>query len=76
MWFRKRKIYFTNALPPPPVELIHWIQFESEDMDVGLEEVTNKDKNDKIGKVETFGAGFEAFFGGLEVLFRCCALCT
>ena len=89
MWFRKRKIYFTNALPPPPVELIHWIQFESEDMDVGLEEVTNKDKNDKIGKgnadictgyinntnnILGLGEGLFVFFKGLELLFQSCAL--
>ena len=76
MWFRKRKIYFTNELPPPPVELIHWIQFGSEDMDVDLEEVTNKDKNDKIeeGDAEIICTGLEAFFRGLEVLFQCCVL--
>ena len=71
-------MYFTNELPPPPVELIYWKQFGlgDMDMDVGLGETTNKDKNDKIGEVETFGAAFEAFFRGLEVLFQCCALCT
>lgn len=83
-------MYFTNELSPPPVELIHfihWSQFGTgdRDMDVGLEEVTNKvkneevtnkDKNDEIGGagLKAFGAGLEACFRGLEVLFQCCAL--
>lgn len=79
---KKRKMYFTNELPPPPVELIYWSQFGlgDMDMDVGLGETTNKDKNDKIGKGNAeiictgLGEGLLFFLKGLELLFQCCAL--
>ena len=71
-------MYFTNELPPPPVELIYWNQFGlgDMDMDVGLGETTNKDKNDKIGKgnAEIICTGLGEVFKGLELLFQCCAL--
>lgn len=84
-------MYFTNELPPPPVELIYWKQFGlgDMDMDVGLGETTNKDKNDKIGKgnaeictgyinntnnILGLGEGLFVFFKGLELLFQSCAL--